>query len=93
MSFAAEATNLEEVFTQGELTGTIGWFGQHIDAKGDTANSGFSNGYLNVGFETAPLHGVSVGVSGWGAVLKPVKKTMMIIKVLLLTKACFLKPM
>lgn len=68
MSFAAEATNLEEVFTQGELTSTIGWFGQHIDAKGDTANSGFSNGYLNVGFETAPLHGVSVGVSGWGSV-------------------------
>lgn len=68
MSFAAEATNLEEVFTQGELTGTIGWFGQHIDAKGDTVNSGFSNGYLNVGFETAPLYGVSVGVSGWGSV-------------------------
>lgn len=68
MGFAAEATNLEEVFTQGELSSTIGWFGQHIDAKGDTANSGFSNGYLNVGFETAPLHGVSVGVSGWGSV-------------------------
>lgn len=68
IGFAAEATNLEEVFTQGELSGTIGWFGQHIDAKGDTANSGFSNGYLNVGFETAPLHGVSVGVSGWGSV-------------------------
>lgn len=68
MGFAAEATNLEEVFTQGELSSTIGWFGQHIDAKGNTANSGFSNGYLNVGFETAPLHGVSVGVSGWGSV-------------------------
>lgn len=68
MGFAAEATNLEEVFTQGELSGTIGWFGQHIDAKGDTPNSGFSNGYLNVGFETAPLHGISVGVSGWGSV-------------------------
>jgi hypothetical protein len=68
IGFAAEATNLEEVFTQGELSGTIGWFGQHIDAKGDTPNSGFSNGYLNVGFETAPLHGISVGVSGWGSV-------------------------
>lgn len=68
MGFATEATNLEEVFTQGELSSTIGWFGQHIDAKGDTANSGFSNGYLNVGFETAPLHGISVGVSGWGSV-------------------------
>ena len=68
MSFAAEATNLEEVFTQGEISNTLGWFGQHIDAKGNTANSGFSNGYLNVGFETAPLHGVSFGVSGWGSV-------------------------
>lgn len=67
VGFAAEATNLEEVFTQGEITGTVGWFGQQIDAKGDTANSGFSNGYLNVGFETAPLHGVSVGFSGWGS--------------------------
>lgn len=67
VGFAAEATNLEEVFTQGEVSGTVGWFGQHIDAKGDTTNSGFSNGYLNVGFETAPLHGVSVGVSGWGS--------------------------
>ena len=67
IGFAAEATNLQEVFTQGELTGTVGWFGQHVNAKGDTANSGFSNGYLNVGFETAPLYGVSVGVSGWGS--------------------------
>ena len=50
IGFAAEATNLEEVFTQGEISGTIGWFGQHNDAKGETANSGFSNGYLNVGF-------------------------------------------
>lgn len=67
IGFAAEASNLEEVFTQGEITGTVGWFGQHINAKGDTPNSGFSNGYLNVGFETAPLHGVSLGVSGWGS--------------------------
>ena len=67
IGFAAEATNLEEVFTQGEISGTIGWFGQHNDAKGETANSGFSNGYLNVGFETAPLHGVSVGIAGWGS--------------------------
>lgn len=68
IGFAAEATNLEEVFTQGELSSTVGWFGQHVNAKGDTPNSGFSNGYLNVGFETAPLHGISVGVSGWGSV-------------------------
>jgi len=68
IGFAAEATNLEEVFTQGELSSTVGWFGQHVNAKGDTPNSGFSNGYLNVGFETAPLHGVSVGISGWGSV-------------------------
>lgn len=67
IGFAAEATNLEEVFTQGEITGTVGWFGQHADAKGGTADSGFSNGYLNVGFETAPLHGVSLGLSGWGS--------------------------
>ena len=70
----SRGNNLEEVFTQGELSGTIGWFGQHIDAKGDTANSGFSNGYLNVGFETAPLHGISVGVSGWGSVKTNEKK-------------------
>ena len=67
LSIAADATNLEEVFTQGEMSGTLGWFGQSIDAKGDTPNSGFSNGYLNVGLETAPFHGVSVGVAGWGS--------------------------
>lgn len=67
LGFATEATNLEEVFTKGELTGSIGWFGQSVDAKGSTPNSGFSNGYLNVGFETAPLYGISVGVSGWGS--------------------------
>lgn len=67
LGFATEATNLEEVFTNGELTGSIGWFGQSVDAKGSTPNSGFSNGYLNVGFETAPLYGISVGVSGWGS--------------------------
>lgn len=68
LSIAADATNLEEVFTKGEVSGTIGWFGQHVDANGETPNSGFSNGYLNVGFETAPFHGVSLGVSGWGSV-------------------------
>lgn len=66
-SVASDATNLEEVFTQGKLEGTLGWFGQHIDAKGSTPNSGFSNGYLNIGFETAPMHGVSLGLSGWGS--------------------------
>lgn len=68
LSIASDATHLEEVLTQGKIEGTLGWFGQHIDAKGSTPNSGFSNGYLNVGFETAPLHGVSLGVSGWGSV-------------------------
>ena len=67
LSIASEATNLEEVFTQSKIEGTLGWFGQHIDAKGSTPNSGFSNGYVNIGFETAPMHGVSLGVSGWGS--------------------------
>lgn len=68
LSIASDATNLEEVFTQGKIEGTLGWFGQSNNAKGATADSGFSNGYLNVGFETAPLYGVSLGVSGWGSV-------------------------
>ncbi|ATB70563.1 hypothetical protein SJPD1_2468 [Sulfurospirillum diekertiae] len=68
LSIASEATNLEEVFTQGKIESTLGWFGQSNNAKGTTADSGFSNGYLNVGFETAPLYGVSLGVSGWGSV-------------------------
>ena len=68
LMMAADATTLEEVFTQGELQGTLGWFGQHVDAKEGTPNSGFSNGFLNVGFETAPFNGVSLGVSGWGSV-------------------------
>ena len=67
LGFAAEATNLQEVFTQGELTGTVGWFGIHQNNKGETPDAGFSNGYLNVGFETAPFHGVSLGLSGWGS--------------------------
>lgn len=68
LGFAAEATTLEEVFTNGELTGTVGWFGVHQNNKGETPDAGFSNGYLNVGFETAPYHGVSLGLSGWGSV-------------------------
>lgn len=68
MMLAADATTLEEAFTQGEFQSTVGWFGQHVDAKEGTPNSGFSNGYLNIGFETAPFHGVSLGVSGWGSV-------------------------
>lgn len=68
LSIASDATHLEEVLTQGKIEGTLGWFGQHIDAKGSTPNSGFSNGYVNIGFETAPMHGVSLGVSGWGSV-------------------------
>lgn len=67
LGFAADAANLEEALSQGELSGTVGWFGQHVDAKGTTQNSGFSNGYMNVGFVTAPFHGVSVGVAGWGS--------------------------
>ncbi|WP_263833909.1 Opr family porin [Sulfurospirillum oryzae] len=66
LSVAGDATNLEEAFANGKIEGTIGWFGQHIDAKEGT-NSGFSNGYVNIGFETAPIHGVSLGVSGWGS--------------------------
>jgi len=68
LSIASDATNLEEVFTQGKIEGTLGWFGQSNNAKGATADSGFSNGYLNVGFETAPLYGISLGISGWGSV-------------------------
>lgn len=68
LGFAAEATTLEEVFTQGELSGTVGWFGVNNDRKGGSVDDGFSNGYLNVGFVTAPYNGVSLGVSGWGSV-------------------------
>ena len=67
LGFAAEATNLEEVFTQGRLSGTVGWFGIYQNNKGETPDAGFSNGYLNVGFETAPFYGVSFGLSGWGS--------------------------
>lgn len=67
LGFAAEATNLQEVFTEGTSSGTIGWFGIHQNSKGDTPDAGFSNGYVNLGFETAPFYGVSVGVSGWGS--------------------------
>lgn len=67
MMVAAETNTLEEALSNGELQTTVGWFGQHVNAKGETPNSGFSNGYLNVGFETAPIHGVSVGVAGWGS--------------------------
>lgn len=67
-SVAADATSLEEALTKAEITGTVGWFGVHNDRKGESRNDSFSNGYLNVGFETAPFHGVSVGVAGWGSV-------------------------
>ena len=68
LMMAADTTTLEEVFTQGELQSTLGWFWQHIDAKEGIPNNGFSNGFLNVGFQTASFHGVSLGISGWGSV-------------------------
>lgn len=68
LSIASDATNLEEVLAQGKLEGAIGWFGQYNNAKADTPNSSFSNGYVNIGFETAPFKGVSFGVAGWGSV-------------------------
>jgi len=68
LGFATEATNLEEVFTQGKLSGTVGWFGIDQNNKSETNDASFSNGYLNIGFETAPFYGVSLGVSGWGSV-------------------------
>ena len=48
LSIASDATNLEEVLTQGKIEGTLGWFGQFNHAKGSTPNSGFSNGYLKL---------------------------------------------
>lgn len=67
LGLATEATNLEELFTQGKLSGTVGWFGIHQNDKVETPDAGFSNGYLSVGFETAPFYGVSLGLSGWGS--------------------------
>ncbi len=65
---AHESISLEEAFTQGELSTSIGWYAQSIDAKGGEKDSGFSNGFAEVGFETAAMYGVSLGIKGFGSV-------------------------
>lgn len=66
-SYAAESNTLEEALSQAKVTATLGWYGQFLDAKGGEKDNGFSNGFAEVGFETAPIQGVSLGIKGFGS--------------------------
>lgn len=67
LGFAADAGNLEEALSQGEISASVGVYGQYSNHQGGTKDSGFSNGFTEIGFETAPLYGVSLGVRGFGS--------------------------
>jgi len=66
-STTLNADTLEDVFKKSTLEGSIGWYGHAYDRKGGSANDGFSNGFGAIHFETAPLYGFSVGLSGFGS--------------------------
>ncbi|AFL68894.1 Opr family porin [Sulfurospirillum barnesii] len=68
VSYADDASNLEEAFTKGELTASVGAYGQYFNKKGGTKDDGFANGFGEVGFQTAPLYGISVGLKAFGSV-------------------------
>lgn len=64
-SHGEAASSLEESFKKSSTEGHIGWYGQQIDKK-NANKEGFSGGSALVNFETAPFHGVSLGLGVWG---------------------------
>lgn len=59
---------LAESFKNGKTYGQIGAFGVTKELKqGNDKKSGFANAFAEIGFESAPLYGVSVGLSAFGA--------------------------
>ncbi len=60
-SVAFGANTVDSAFKEGKVSGSLGLYGQKIDAKGDSTtgngDSGYGNGNATLGFETASLYG------------------------------------
>ncbi len=65
------ADSLEAAFKNGVVEGHVGLYGQYqknkeAAAPGDPDRFGFASGSASVTYETAPLHGFSLGFGAWG---------------------------
>lgn len=58
--------SLEEAFKDATFKGHVGLYGKLIKYKGEAEDKGFSAAHASVGYETAPIHGVSLGLAAWG---------------------------
>lgn len=58
--------SLEEAFKDATFKGHVGLYGQLQKNKGEAKDTGFSVAHASVGYETAPIHGVSLGLAAWG---------------------------
>lgn len=60
-SVAFGANTVDSAFKEGKVFGSLGLYGQKVDAKGDSTtgngDSGYGNGNATLGFETASLYG------------------------------------
>lgn len=63
----AFANVLEESFKNGSVSGHLGLYGEQTKPK-DGNRDGYSNGNVSIYYETAPLHGFSLGLGAWGAI-------------------------
>ncbi len=64
---AEAGSSLEEAFKNGQFEGHVAVYGQYQKNKdADPKKVGFSSGSASIGYETAPLHGVSLGLGAWG---------------------------
>ncbi|WP_051321463.1 Opr family porin [Chrysiogenes arsenatis] len=62
----ASANALEESFKNGSVSGHVGIYGQQTNYDdAATPDEGFSNGNASISYETAPLHGLSLGMGAW----------------------------
>ncbi len=59
---SAQADNLADAFQNGTVSGDLNLFYKDIDNSG-SADSGYSTGYLGLKYETAPLHGLQLGLA------------------------------
>lgn len=65
--FATETSTLEEAFKNGAIKGNVALYGQSQKMdEGTPRKHGFSSGSTTLSYETAPLHGVSLGMGAWG---------------------------
>lgn len=67
VSLSGAEDSLEEAFKNGEIKGNVALYGQSQKMdEGIPSKHGFGSGSTTLKYETAPFHGVSVGVGAWG---------------------------